>query len=71
MKMTRTFQLMQTHLCRHWCSDQTDYNKVLIGHFRVALASGSRRDLVRTIDMKMISYSRAKKTSFSQERFCT
>ena len=33
MKMTRTFQLMQTHLCRHWCSHQTDYNKVLIGHF--------------------------------------
>ena len=42
MKMTRTFQLMQTHLCRHWCWDQTDYNKVLIGHFRVAQASVSR-----------------------------
>ena len=44
MKMARTFQLMQTHLCRHWCWDQTDYNKVLIGHFRVAQASVSRRD---------------------------
>ena len=69
MKMTRTFQLMQTHLCRHWCSDQTDYNKVLIGHFRVAQASVSRRDLVRTIDMKMIPYSRAKKPHFHKKGF--